>query len=227
MTAYRDIYSDLPTRVHEVWQRTQAQTNSSQPDLSATAMLMAAAAGLAMPFENLKNQGIGNGEKWNEHPMFHSAKKSAYQAVLKSCDVFLKQPIKACDGLENGVLMQCQELKGIRGAATAGQGDAVMDIAKYDVRFAVKVLRNALAHNNILSIPDAGEIEKLAFFSISNWCPINSQGEGWNVLIIPVESFEVFLNKWFELLKPAGGMQGAALAVAGETLLDPQGVKND
>jgi hypothetical protein len=91
-------------------------------------------------------------------------------------------------------------------------------------------LRNALAHNNILSIPGSGEIEKLAFFSISNWCPIKSQGEGWNVLIIPVESFEVFLNKWFELLKPAGGMQGAALAVAGETSLGSslsQGVKND
>ena len=217
MTAYCDIYSDLPTRVYEVWQRTKGQTSSSQKDLSVTAMLMAAAAGLAMPFENLKDEGIGNGNKWNAHPMFHSAKQSVYQAVLKSCDDFFKQPLNACHGLGAAVLMQCQELRGIRVAATAGQGDASMDTAKYDVRFALKILRNALAHNNILSIPDSGEIEKLAFFSISNWCPIKGQGEGWNVLIIPVQSFETFLSKWFELLRPAGGIQGAALAVAGET----------
>ena len=217
MTAYYDIYSDLPTRVYEVWQRTKVQTSSPQQDLSVTAMLMAAAAGLAMPLENLKNQGIGNGTKWNEHPMFHRANQSAYQTVLKSCDDLFKQPIKTCQGLKAAVLLQCQELKGIRSAATTGQGDAVMDTAKYDVRFALKILRNSLAHNNILSIPDSGEIEKLAFFSISNWCPIKGQGEGWNVLIIPVQSFETFLSKWFELLRPAGGIQGAALAVVGET----------
>ena len=56
MTAYYDIYSDLPTRVYEVWQRTKVQTSSPQQDFSVTAMLMAAAAGLAMPLENLKNQ---------------------------------------------------------------------------------------------------------------------------------------------------------------------------
>ena len=56
MTTYQDIYQDLPGRVHRAWQRL---ANNSLPesgeDLSVTVMLMAAAAGLAMPFENLKD----------------------------------------------------------------------------------------------------------------------------------------------------------------------------
>ena len=217
MTVYHDIYSDLPTRVHEVWQRTKAQTDSSQRDLSVTAMLMAAAAGLAMPFENLKDLGAGNSKKWNGHPMFHGAERSAYQSALRSCDAFFKQPIQKCAGLDSAVLMQCQELESIRGAATNGQGDAVMDTAKYDVRFALKILRNALAHNNILTLPNSdGEIARLALFARSNWCASCDRMDGWNVLVIPVQSFEAFLDKWFELLKPAGGIQGAALAVAGK-----------
>ena len=195
MTAYYDIYSDLPTRVYEVWQRTKTQEISSQQDLSVTAMLMAAAAGLAMPFENLKDQGVGNGQKWSEHPMFHRAAKSAYRSALASCDAYFKQSINTCDGLNSAVLMQCQKLKDIRTAVTTGHGDATMDTAKYDVRFALKILRNALAHNNILSLPDSGEIEKIAFFSANNWCPGGGQGDGWNVLIFPVQSFEIFLDK--------------------------------
>ena len=217
MTTYQDIYSDLPSRVYEVWRRAKGQTDSSQRDLSVTAMLMAAAAGLAMPFENLKDLGAGNSKKWNAHPMFYAAEKSAYQSALQSCDAFFKQTIKNCAGLGNALLMQCQELKDIRTAAATGQGDAAMDTAKYDVRFALKILRNALAHNNILTLPNSnGEIEKLAFFSRNNWCASCDRLDGWNVLVIPVPSFETFLKKWFELLKPAGGIQGAALAVAGK-----------
>lgn len=217
MTAYHDIYSDLPTRVYEVWQRTKIPKESAQQDLSVTAMLMAAAAGLAMPFENLKNEGVGKSKKWNEHPMFHKATQSAYQAVLKKCDDFFKQPINTCDGLKTAVLMQCQELKDIRTAAGTGQGDVAMDAAKYDVRFALKILRNALAHNNILTVPNSGgEIEKLAFFSKSNWCSSCDRMDGWNVLVIPFQSFEAFLDKWFDLLKEPNSYPGAALAVAGK-----------
>lgn len=221
MTAYHDIYSDLPIRVYEVWQRTKAQQTQGEKDLSVTAMLMAAAAGLAMPFENLKNEGFGKSKKWNDHPMFRGVKQGDYQNALKNCNDYFKQSINRCDGLKSAVLMQCQDLKSIRDAAKEGRGDASMDIAKYDIRFAIKILRNALAHNNILPMPDVGEIEKIAFFSASNWCSDRGQGDGWNVLILSVQSFEIFLNKWFALLKPVGGIQGAALAFAGEAPQQP------
>lgn len=202
MTDYRDIYCDLPSRVHEVWQRTQAAEANASEDRSVTAMLMAAAAGLAMPFENLKDVGIGNGEHWKDHPAFQASDQPKYKKTLEACDLFFKQPIEACAGLQNAILLQCRELKNIRDAAESGQGDASLNIAKHKVRFALKILRNALAHNNIFGIRDGqGQIEKLTFFSQSNWCSNCNRTDGWDVLVMPVASFETFLSKWFELLK--------------------------
>lgn len=202
MTAFRDIYCDLPSRVHEVWQRTQAAEASDAEDRSVTAMLMAAAAGLAMPFENLKDVGIGNGEKWKDHPSFQASDQPKYTKTLNACDHFFKQSIEACSGLQNALLLHCRELHDIRDAAESGQGDASLNIAKHNVRFALKTLRNALAHNNIFGIRnDQGHIEKLTFFSQSNWCSNCNRTDGWDVLVIPVASFETFLLDWFKLLK--------------------------
>lgn len=202
MTVYRDIYCDLPSRVHEVWQRTQAAEANDAEDRSVTAMLMAAAAGLAMPFENLKDVGIGNGDKWKDHPSFQANDQAKYKETLKACDQFLKQSIEACPGLQSAILLYCGELKEIRAAAESGQGDASLNIAKHKVRFTVKILRNALAHNNIFGIRDHKEqIEKLTFFSQSNWCSNCNRTDGWDVLVLPVTSFKTFLSAWFELLK--------------------------
>lgn len=82
MTANRDIYCDLPTRVHEVWQRSKAKTDSSQRDLAVTAMLMAAATGFAMPWESLKDVGSGNRNDWNAHPSFANGDQAHYQSIL-------------------------------------------------------------------------------------------------------------------------------------------------
>ena len=202
MTVYRDIYCVLPSRVHEVWQRTQAAEENNAEDRSVTAMLMAAAAGLAMPFENLKDVGIGNGEKWKDHPAFQASDQLKYKKTLTACDLFLKQSIGACPGFEQTVLLHCRELKDIRDAAESGQGDALLNVDKHNVRFALKILRNALAHNNIFGIRDGqGQIQKLTFFSQSNWCSNCNRTGGWDVLAIPVASFQTFLSKWFELLK--------------------------
>ena len=213
MTAYRDIYCDLPSRVHEVWQRTQAAEANDAEDRSVTAMLMAAAAGLAMPFENLKDMGIGNGEKWKDHPAFQASDQPKYKKALKACDLFLKQSIGACPGFEKAVLLQCRELKDIRDAAESGQGEASLNVAKHNLRFALKILRNALAHNNIFGIRnDQGHIEKLTFFSQSNWCSGCNRMDGWDILVIHVASFETFLSKWFELLKNPDAYIAAAEA---------------
>jgi len=202
VTAYRDIYCDLPSRVHEVWQRTQAAATNAAEDRSVTAMLMAAAAGLAMPFENLKDVGIGNGEKWKDHPSFQTSDQPKYKETLKACDLFLKQSIGTCPGFEQTVLLYCRELKDVRNAAESGQGDALLNVAKHNVRFALKILRNALAHNNIFGIRDVqGQIQKLTFFSQRNWCSNCNRTDGWDVFVIPVASFETFLSTWFELLK--------------------------
>jgi len=66
---------------------------------------------------------------------------------------------------EETVLLQCRELKDIREAAESWQGDTSANVAENNVRSALKILRNALAHNNIFGIRDnQGQIEKLTFF---------------------------------------------------------------
>ena len=218
MSNYQDIYRDLPSRVYEVWQRTKRVQEKESEDRSVTAMLMAAAAGLAMPWENLKTEGLDKKEKWRDHPAFNHVDQSKYKSALKSCNSFLKQPINGCHGLQNAVLMPCQELRNIRDAAKCGHGDASLDISKHDVRFALKIMRNALSHNNIFDIPDSQDrIEKLVFFSenrTGSGC--KSTVDGWHVLTISVKSFEDFLNAWFDLLKGQDSFIGAAMALAGE-----------
>lgn len=214
MSNFDDIYQDLPSRVAEVWERLKSMgQQKGPPDLSVTAMLMAAAAGLAMPFENLKDLGPENSKKLEDHPMFFEVEPDEYKVVLKNCGDFFKKPIR--EVLTDAHLMQCQKLKDVRSAAFNNQGDATLDTSKKDMRFAIKIFRNALAHNNILSIPDDDDqIGRLAFFSKKNG-PHSSWDAGVNVLVIPVSSFEIFLKKWFELLAPEGGFQGASLATAG------------
>lgn len=218
MSNYQDIYRDLPSRVCQVWQRTKMHPDNETEDLSVTAMLMAAAAGLAMPLESLKDVGIGNRNDWNSHPAFGTAEQSEYKAALERCNKFFSQLIVRCESLQDIVLMRCQELCNIREAAEGGQGGTPLDRAKSNVRFVTKILRNALAHNNILAFGKSrNQIENLVFFSenrTGSGC--KNTVDGWHVLTISVKSFEEFLNAWFDLLKGQDSFVGAAMALAGE-----------
>lgn len=217
MTMYRDIYQDLPSRVYEIWQRAKEAQKKEKTDLRVTAMLMAAAAGFAMPFENLRYERAGNKSNWDDHPAFHGCDQAQYQKSLKACNDLLKKPIPECPGLAGASLLQCKELRDIRDAAGSGKGHATVNTEKHDTRFALGILRNALAHNNIVDVPDgANEIEKLAFFSKDHWCDSCGRKDGWNVLLISVNAFEQFLDAWFALLQEPGSFVGAAAAVAND-----------
>ena len=201
MSAYQDIYLDLPSRVSEVWKRTKTHPDNESKDLSATAMLMAAAAGLAMPWESLKDVGIGNGSDWNAHPSFANGNQKHYQAVLKSCSAFLAQKISDTESLKTISFQHCQNQIEIRDVAEYGQSGKTQ---KHTVRCAVRVIRNALAHNNIVAFgPNPEQIEKIGFFSenrIGSGCV--STIHGYLVLTITTESFAAFLDAWFLSLLP-------------------------
>lgn len=216
MTTYQDLYQDLPGRVHRVWQRMCAPDVANDgEDLSVTAMLMAAAAGFSMPFENLRYAKSGDKSGWDDHPAFRGRDQAQYKKSLKACSDFLRKPIAECEGLGEATLVQCKELREILDAARTGSGHATLNTQKHDTRFALGILRNALAHNNIVDVPDdAGQIEKLAFFSKDNWCASCGRTDGWLVLVIPVDAFKQFLDAWFGLLKNPGSFVGAAGAIA-------------
>lgn len=218
MSNYQDIYRDLPSRVYEVWQRTKKIQEKEPEDRSVTAMLMAAAAGLAMPLESLKDVGVGNGTQWKDHPAFDTTDQGTYQAILKSCESFFTQPIAQCAGLQGIAIIHCKELRDIRNAVETSQPGKPLELTKQDVRFVTKILRNALAHNNILAFGTSeNQIEKLTFFSenrMGSGC--KSTVDGWHALTICVKDFELFLIAWFDLLKEPGSYTAAATALAVE-----------
>lgn len=216
MTIYQDIYRDLPSRVNRVWQKTMTPTTGDTEDLSVTAMLMAATTGLAMPFENLKEEGAANGNKWKNHPAFKTVEPTAYKAAVDKCTAFFGKTLSDCKGLKQATLMHCQKLSDIRAAAPQGHGDAALDLSRHNVRFAIRILRNALAHNNVFDLPCTGgdQIAKLTFFSKSGWGADAASAPGWFVLVIDVAQFKEFLHEWFALLAPADSMFAAAEAYA-------------
>lgn len=204
MSMYQDIYRDLPSRVFKVWQQTKTHPEQKTEDLSVTALLMAAATGLAMPWDTLKDVGHGNGNNWNVHPSFVNGNKKHYQAVLERCSAFLAQKISATESLKDISLRHCQSQADIRDTAENSQSGTQLELHKHTVRCAVRVLRNALAHNNIVAFGQTPEqIDWLGFFSenrVGSGCI--STIDGYIVLTISKDALADFLNAWFSSLIP-------------------------
>lgn len=216
MSNFQDIYRDFPSRVCEVWQRTKTHPDNEAEDRSVTAMLMTAAAGFAMPWENLKEVGLSERDNWNAHPAFDNTDQSSYRDVLKKCAIFFKQKLHECESLQDITFMHCQELADIKPAAENVSGGKALKLKDHNVRCAIRIFRNALAHNNIAAIgTDENHIQKLVFFSenrVGSGC--HSTRDGWLVLTISVQSFGAFLDAWFLLLAPPNSFAGAAKAFA-------------
>lgn len=210
MSYYKDIYRDLPSRVHHIWgeMRKKSITHNNQ-DVSATMMLMAAATGLAMPLEHLDRST----KKWKKHPAFEHVSEQQFVNLKNKFDKFFNKNVSNQIGLGDAFLMHCQNLENIKEAARSRHGDADLDPSRHSTRFAIRILRNALAHNNITDIPDESDnIKDIVFFSKSG-ISAESQ-EGWHVIVIPKISFGEFLETWFELLKDTDSMPQAAMAFA-------------
>ena len=86
MSMYVDIYQDFPIRCERVWELVRNASATGDADLSVTAMLMAAAAGFATPFENLKRVEDGSSAGWNSHPSFKQVTQREYLITLKRLD---------------------------------------------------------------------------------------------------------------------------------------------
>ncbi|MFM2073803.1 MAG: hypothetical protein RJB34_108 [Pseudomonadota bacterium] len=206
MSNFVDIYQDLPCRVSVAWQRLQQQDQqqSGKRDLSVTAMLMAAATGLAMPFESLKDVGSGNRANWNDHPSFANGKQPHYKAVLKRCNDFLAQELSTIGYLKSIQFMHCKSMSDIRNAIEYGKQGDPLTTEQCTLRCLVRILRNALAHNNIVAFGnDRNQIKKLGFFAekrIGFGC--ESTADGYHVVAMGTTELQVFLTNWFEVITP-------------------------
>ena len=215
MTAYQDIYRDLPSRVYEVWQLAQKAQKGEAKDLSVTAMLMAAVAGLAMPLEDIY---IGAKKTSRpDHVTRDTNDQVAYQSAIQQFKDFFSQELKTSRTFADAKFARCTELSEVRNVGECGEGTP-LDFANHKVSFAFSILRNALAHNNIVAFGfSVDKIEKLTFFS--EWREGSGSKRkvvGWNVLTMSTESFEKFLKFWFKLVSASGSYAAAIDALNAE-----------
>ena len=210
MSCYEDIYNDFPLRCASVWDSMAAA--ASAQDLDVTFMLMVAAAGFATPWEHLKIQP-GQAKDNKNHPAFLHFDEKAYQRSLSMVDKALKarfqnSPLFCHASTGKWFYGHAQTIEAIRDMAES-HSPRQGKIEDLTARSAVKVLRNAIAHNSIYAFArDRPKvISELAFFSE---IVDKSKASGgakqvlyYEVLALPVDDFRQFLTAWFALLKRA------------------------
>ena len=208
MTCYQDIYSDFPLRCKTLWTRLEQSQRDDQEDLSVTTMLVIAAAGFVMPWENLKRDNIGgNDAEWKDHPSFKGVTELDYGKALKRLNgefskMIAESRLTTSDGDVCWRFATCEELRLVRDVAEYEAG-SMLDPRNTKVRELLRPLRNALAHNNICSFGVGKEkIQKLAFFSeIIEEIEKKKVRTGWYVLSTDIKGFKIFLEEWFKLIR--------------------------
>lgn len=208
LTCYQDIYSDFPLRCKKLWTRLDQSQRDYQEDLSVTTMLVIAAAGFAMPWENLKRNNIGgNDAEWKNHPSFKGVTELDYGESLQRLNgefskMIAESRLTTSDGDVCWHFATCEELRLVRDVAEYEAG-SMLDPRNTKVRKLLRPLRNALAHNNICGFGVSKEkIQKLAFFSeIIEEIEEKKERTGWYVLSTDIEGFRIFLDEWFKLIR--------------------------
>jgi hypothetical protein len=141
LSLYRNLYSDLPIRVYEVWKSTQCANVGR--DFSVTAMLMPGSAGFSMPLELLKDLGVGNRKGWNAHPGFEHTQHDDYARSLKKCES--PNEVTRHKGKAIGDVLP---------AAEHADHSHSLPSDAMSVRELVRILRNAHAHCRVAAQSD-------------------------------------------------------------------------
>lgn len=207
MSCFIDIYRDFPLRCARLWDRLNQSAGPESEDLSVTTMLMVAAAGFATPYEQLKIQE-GQAGDGMVHPAFDIAHKGDYRKTLRTINKAFDAEVRASRlfmnlDFRNWRLGYCTQFDRIRDEAEYGTA-ASGHFESQKSRQVVKILRNALAHNNICAFARAapGQISHLGFFSEDVvYVENQKKSQGWHVLTTATDSFAGFLNNWFALLE--------------------------
>jgi hypothetical protein len=189
-----------------VWESFNAAAKAEELDV--TFMLICAAGGFATPWEHLKIMP-GQGKDNAGHPAFFNYDEDKYRRSLRVMDQALKTDLEA-----SSLFRQVQFDRCFYGAvdAVADIRDAVesrlvpkLALAEVQARRIVKLLRNAIAHNNLYAFanekPDV--ISDLTFFSEVQQDRKDRTKivSGYEVLVMHVDDFRAFLTAWFALLR--------------------------
>lgn len=208
MSCYDDIYNDFPLRCATVWESLNAAAKTEELDV--TFMLMCAAGGFATPWEHLKIMP-GQGKDSAGHPAFFSYDEDKYKRSLTVLSHALAANLRASLLFREVQFDRCfygevEAIADIRDAVEA-QRLPKLALAEVSARRVVKILRNAIAHNNLYAFDNEkqGVISDLTFFSEvqQDRKDRTKVVSGYEVLVMQVDDFRTFLNAWFALLRLA------------------------
>ena len=189
MTAYKNFVDDFPRRCREILKF------AGKPALfrgrEVTLALMVASAGLVVPYERLKPDG---GEI--DHPSGDNKKFSAAAENLKAllAEAFLSSRVWGApvstwhSGNLKSVTGDPDSWEGLRNRKPIQTNKTVGSV--------LRLIRNALAHGNIYTFKDP--IEAIIFIKAN----VNDKKEirDYSFVFVAPADFQIFLEKWFDLL---------------------------
>lgn len=218
MSVYRNLYLDFPLRVEEVWRDYRRPAARRHRDV--TLLLMAATAGMAAPFEHVREQ------KKDAEPAHHPSHKPGDAEKYKEARAWLRMQLDASFVATGGTL-RCkgsaqqserpmledvrygyeEQLRYVGREAKHAQPLAKVENGKgFSNRDVVTWLRNALAHHSVYAFGEGkrldgeAEITRLAFFT-QHRGQLPGEVKGYRILTFSVGEFETLLENWFALLK--------------------------
>jgi hypothetical protein len=207
MSFYADIYNDLPLRCGRLW--AEMRESPVAKELDVTFMLMAASAGFATAWEQLKIQPGQGDQHSGRHPAFFGYKPDMYRKSLEVVNKELNKTLGVSSLFERANFAhwlkgQVAEIGDIRDTVEM-RSVASDNCSESKVRSVIKVLRNAIAHNNLYAFarnrmglsPD-NDISEITFFSEAKE---SNTVLGYDFISMPVADFKNFLDSWFLLLK--------------------------
>jgi hypothetical protein len=212
MSNYTDFIVDFPRRCRDILLFTHEQALAV--DREVTLMLVIASAGLLVPYERLKTDGI----------FVHPAGDD--QKYTKAADE-LKQMLK--QSFIDSPLWNSHMTSWSSGELDSAAGDPqdwpeLQNVAPIPatqrVSNVLSVIRNALAHGNLYTKADYQlQIEALVFVS-GGYNKKNKQMIPYKYVFVSPSDFRQFLLNWFQFLEGLSIPQGDLLEVVEEAISD-------
>jgi hypothetical protein len=189
MANYKNFIQDFPIRCEKIL--TAYRDCACKNGREVTHMLSIASAAITIPFARLRER---------EHPS--QDKKKCQQAASKFanlCDkYFLSSSLwgKSTKSWKYGLVkkddIEREKEYWIANASSLSNDTKVLEV--------LSVIRNALAHGSIFTLPNNDDqIENIILFSKEKIC--EKLTGNFNLLMVSVEDFNEFLVKWIDFLK--------------------------
>lgn len=181
MSSYDNFIRDFPSRCRDLLKMFQDKAELENRDV--TLLLSIASTALLIPYARLRERNHPSSDFHN----FHSAARSM-DTEMKG--YFRKSVLSNSTGRPWGIC----NLEITNGCYPENISTLCRPIsAKKQTETVIKIIRNALAHGNILTL--GSPIEKVFFLSK----PFK-EATRYDCISVTIDDFKFFLDKWFEFL---------------------------